>query len=85
MVYPEIFHFWGKLTININVIARKYMALSKEKKQAVIDNLVEQLSSSKITVMAEYTGLTVKEAQELRNLARENGTTLVIVKNRLVN
>lgn len=59
------------------------MALSQEKKQAVIANLVEHLSSTKMTVMAEYTGLTVKEAQELRILARENGTTLVIVKNRL--
>ena len=60
------------------------MALSQEKKQAVVDNLVEQLSNSKITVMAQYTGLTVKEAQELRNQAKENGTTLVVVKNRLV-
>ncbi len=59
------------------------MALSQEKKQAIVENLVELLSESKITVMAEYTGLTVKEAQELRIKARENGTTLVIVKNRL--
>lgn len=59
------------------------MALSQEKKQAVIANLVEHLSSTKMTVMAEYTGLTVQEAQELRNSARETGTTLVIVKNRL--
>jgi len=60
------------------------MALSQEKKQAVIDNLVQHLSSSKITVMAGYTGLTVKDAQELRRQANESGTTLVVVKNRLV-
>ena len=60
------------------------MALTQEKKEAVVSNLVEHLSSSKITVMAQYTGLTVKESQELRAKARENGTTLLVVKNRLV-
>ncbi len=60
------------------------MALSKEKKEAVVSNLVEHLSSSKITVLAHYSGMSVKEAQELRAKARENGTTLVIVKNRLM-
>lgn len=60
------------------------MALSQEKKESIVSDLVEKLSNSKITVMAQYTGMTVKEAQELRILAKENGTTLVIVKNRLV-
>lgn len=60
------------------------MALSKEKKDAVVSDLVEYLSSSKVTVMATYTGLSVKESQELRNLARENSTTILVVKNRLV-
>ncbi len=60
------------------------MALTQEKKEAVVANLVEHLSSSKITVMAQYTGLTVQESQELRAKARENGTTLLVVKNRLV-
>ncbi len=60
------------------------MALSKEKKEVIVDDLVKHLSSSKITVMAYYTGMTVKEAQELRIKAEENGTSLVIVKNRLV-
>lgn len=60
------------------------MALTQEKKEAVVANLVEHLSNSKITVMAQYTGLTVQESQELRAEARENGTTLLVVKNRLV-
>lgn len=60
------------------------MALSQEKKEAVVNNLVDLLSSSKITVMAQYTGLNVKESQELRAKARENGTTILVVKNRLV-
>ena len=60
------------------------MALTQEKKEAVVSELVEHFSNTKITVMAQYTGMTVKEAQELRKMARENGTTLLIVKNRLV-
>jgi len=60
------------------------MALSHEKKEAIVNDLVEKFSSTKITVMASYTGLTVQEAQELRKAANENGTVLLIVKNRLV-
>lgn len=60
------------------------MALSQEKKEAIVGELVEHLSNSKITVMAQYTGMTVKDAQELRKLAKENGTSLLVVKNRLV-
>lgn len=59
------------------------MALSQEKKQSIVASLVKHLSESKITVLAEYTGLTVEEAQELRKEARANGTTFVVVKNRL--
>jgi len=60
------------------------MALTQEKKEAVVNGLVEHLSNTKMTVLANYTGLTVQEAQELRIKAKENGTTLVVVKNRLV-
>jgi large subunit ribosomal protein L10 len=60
------------------------MALSKEKKAEIVARLVELFSSSKLTAIASYTGLTVKEAQELRKAARESSTTLVVVKNRLV-
>ncbi len=60
------------------------MALSQEKKEAIVDDLVENLSNTKITVLAQYTGMTVQEAQELRKQANENGTKLLIVKNRLV-
>jgi large subunit ribosomal protein L10 len=59
------------------------MALSKDKKQAVVDDLTALLSDAKIAVIADYTGLTVKEMQELRSTAREQGTTVRVVKNRL--
>ena len=60
------------------------MALTKVEKQAVIDEVADLLGSSKMTVVAEYKGTTVKAMQTLRRTAKENGTTVRVVKNRLV-
>ncbi len=60
------------------------MAISKDKKQTLVADLTELLSSSKMTVYAKYQGLTVAELQELRKAARENGVKIKVVKNRLV-
>ena len=60
------------------------MAISKDKKNTLVADLTELLSSSKMTVYARYQGLTVAELQELRKNARENGVKIKVVKNRLV-
>jgi large subunit ribosomal protein L10 len=60
------------------------MALTKTEKQAVIDEIAELLGASKMTVVAQYQGTTVKQLQTLRKQARENGTAVKVVKNRLV-
>ncbi len=60
------------------------MALKRTKKSEVVSELVQLLSSSKLTVVAFYRGLTVKQMQELRKQASDNGTTIKVVKNRLV-
>jgi large subunit ribosomal protein L10 len=60
------------------------MALTKNKKKEVIDEVAELLISSKMTVVAKYQGTTVKDLQELRRNARENGTNVRVAKNRLV-
>lgn len=59
------------------------MALSREQKEAVIAEVTDLLSKSKFTVLAQYAGLTVKDMQNLRRAARENGTEIKVVKNRL--
>lgn len=59
------------------------MAISREKKQAAVADISNLLTNSKMTVFANYEGLTVKDAQELRQTAREAGTTVKVVKNRL--
>ena len=60
------------------------MALTKEKKNEIVKELSDLLTSSKMTVIAKYEGTTVKSMQELRRKAEENGTVVKVVKNRLV-
>ena len=59
------------------------MALSKDKKAEVLAEVKDRLESSKMTVFATYSGTSVKAMQELRREARQNGTTVSVVKNRL--
>lgn len=60
------------------------MALTKNEKSDVIAEVSDLLSSSKMTVVAQYQGTTVKALQTLRRQARDNGTKVKVVKNRLV-
>lgn len=60
------------------------MALSKTKKDEVVAEVAELLTSSKMTVVTKYQGTTVKSLQQLRREARDNGTKVKVVKNRLV-
>lgn len=60
------------------------MALTKDEKSDVIKEVSELLRNSKMTVVANYKGVTVKSIQALRKLAKENGTNIKVIKNRLV-
>ncbi len=60
------------------------MALTKQQKDDVVAKVAEMLSSSKMTVVAKYQGTTVKAIQQLRRDARDSGTKVQVVKNRLV-
>ena len=60
------------------------MAISRQKKETQVEELVTLLASAKLTVMAKYQGLSVKELQSLRRAARENGIDIKVVKNRLM-
>jgi large subunit ribosomal protein L10 len=60
------------------------MALTKQGKSDVISEVADLLSTSKLTVVAKYEGTTVKALQTLRRDARDNGTKVKVVKNRLV-
>ena len=60
------------------------MAISKDKKNTLVADLTSLLNDSKMVVYAKYQGLTVKEMEELRKLARESDVKIKVVKNRLV-
>lgn len=60
------------------------MALSKDKKAQVVAEVGRLMADSKLTVIAKYSGTSVKSMQQLRREARDNGTTISVVKNRLV-
>jgi large subunit ribosomal protein L10 len=60
------------------------MALTKNKKNEVVADVADLLSSSKMTVVTAFQGTTVKALQQLRREARENGTQIKVIKNRLV-
>lgn len=60
------------------------MAISKDKKQALVAEMSELFASAKGIAAAKYQGASVADLQELRKAARENGVVIKVVKNRLV-
>lgn len=60
------------------------MAISRDKKQALVAEMSEALAAAKMTVFAQYQGLSVADIQALRQQAREAGVVIKVVKNRLI-
>ena len=60
------------------------MALTKPKKDEVVAEVKDLLTTSRMTVVTKYQGTTVKALQNLRREGRANSTQLKVVKNRLV-
>lgn len=60
------------------------MAITRDKKNTLVAEMSDVLTDAKMTVFAQYQGLSVADVQELRRAAREAGVTIKVVKNRLV-
>ena len=60
------------------------MAISRDKKEALVAQMSEAFAGSKAFAFAHYHGLSVADVQELRRSAREAGVVIVVIKNRLV-
>ncbi len=60
------------------------MAISRDKKQALVADFSTVLGTSKMTVAAKYDGTSVSDLQKLRRQARESGVSIKVIKNRLV-
>lgn len=59
------------------------MAISRQRKQDVVAEYGEWIQRSRALIVTEYTGLTVKQLDELRAKVREVGGEFHIVKNTL--
>lgn len=59
------------------------MALTKEQKKQIIDETTELLSTSKLSVVVNYEGTSVKDLGTIRKIAKNNGSIVKIIKNRL--
>lgn len=59
------------------------MAVSKQRKDEILENYKEWLNKSSAIILTEYTGLSVKDLDRLRQKMRDNGGEFHIVKNTL--
>lgn len=59
------------------------MAVVREEKVQTVQEIATKLRESKSAVLADYRGLTVKQATELRKLCREAGVDFKVYKNKL--
>jgi large subunit ribosomal protein L10 len=59
------------------------LAISKQHKSEVVTQYSQWIGGSKALILAEYTGLTMKEMDDLRSKAREVGGEFHVVKNTL--
>jgi len=59
------------------------LALSKERKQELVEQYEVWLKDAKALIMAEYTGMTMPQMDNLRAQAREKGAEFHVIKNRL--
>jgi large subunit ribosomal protein L10 len=60
------------------------LALSKQKKNEVIDQYKDWLKNSQAVILVEYTGATMKNMENIRDKVRESGGEFHVVKNTLV-
>jgi large subunit ribosomal protein L10 len=59
------------------------LAISKQRKNEIVDQYIGWLKKSRAVILTEYTGLTMKDLDQLREKLRENGSEFHIIKNTL--
>lgn len=59
------------------------MAISREKKEALVAQYIQEISDSEGLIITEYRGLTVQQLQELRAKIREAEGSYTVIKNTL--
>ena len=57
--------------------------MKRSEKKDFVSDLKDEISKASSIIVAEYSGLTVNESEDLRNQMRENGAKFKVTKNRL--
>lgn len=60
------------------------MAISREKKEQIVSESVDQLADSRAVVFTDYRGLSVAQMNQLRNNLREKDGRYQVIKNTLL-
>ena len=60
------------------------MPMTKDEKSVMVDEIASTLESKSIVYLTNYSGLTVAQANELRNRFRDSGVEYKVYKNTLV-
>jgi large subunit ribosomal protein L10 len=60
------------------------LAITKQKKQELVETYAEHLANSHAIVLADYRGLTVSQMQALRRQMRQQDTVVQVTKNTLL-
>lgn len=60
------------------------MAITRERKQELVESYVESLNASQAVMLTNYRGVTVQQIQKLRRQVREEGVGVQVVKNSLL-
>jgi len=58
--------------------------INKKKKQQILQDLVEKLKRQKVVIFTDYTGLKVKQLEELRKTLREKQAEYQVIKKTLI-
>jgi len=59
------------------------LAISRERKEQLVEQYVKQLQASRGMILVDYRGLHVADMERLRRSLRGGGAALLVVKNRL--
>jgi large subunit ribosomal protein L10 len=95
-MFAGVFIFKGRIIRASFVVSRlsthdqrqpinEAMAKTREQKTAAVERLVKGFKNAKSVAFADYRGLTVPQADELRNKMREANVDYVVAKKTLVN
>ena len=60
------------------------MAISKARKEELVGTYVDEMEKSSAIFLADYTGMSVKQMEELRGKVREVGGSVYVAKNTLI-